>query len=149
MAALYAITLSVVPLFGLGGSQLMAQQTSAPNPDAQMITSEGDMGPKVAILRALDKITARITELRVPVGDVGVKFGTLTIHAKTCRSNPPEETPETYVFLSIDDKKKTGDVVTIFDGWMVASSPALNPLEHPVYDVWAISCKTVSGDGEE
>lgn len=30
----------------------------------------------------------------------------------------------------------------IFRGWMFASSPALNPLEHPVYDVWVISCKT-------
>lgn len=30
----------------------------------------------------------------------------------------------------------------IFGGWMFASSPALNPLEHPVYDVWVIDCKT-------
>ncbi len=30
----------------------------------------------------------------------------------------------------------------IFTGWMFASSPALNALEHPVYDVWVIDCKT-------
>lgn len=30
----------------------------------------------------------------------------------------------------------------IFRGWMFASSPALNALEHPVYDVWVIDCKT-------
>lgn len=30
----------------------------------------------------------------------------------------------------------------IFSGWMFASSPALNPLEHPVYDVWVIGCET-------
>ncbi|MEM6413412.1 MAG: DUF2155 domain-containing protein [Pseudomonadota bacterium] len=30
----------------------------------------------------------------------------------------------------------------IFSGWMFASSPALNPLEHPVYDVWVIDCET-------
>lgn len=30
----------------------------------------------------------------------------------------------------------------IFSGWMFASSPALNPLEHAVYDVWVIDCKT-------
>ena len=30
----------------------------------------------------------------------------------------------------------------IFRGWMFASSPALNALEHPVYDVWVINCTT-------
>jgi len=34
----------------------------------------------------------------------------------------------------------------IFSGWMFASSPALNGVEHPVYDVWVIDCKTVKVD---
>lgn len=42
------------------------------------------------------------------------------------------------------------DGVNIFRGWMFASSPALNALEHPVYDVWVIDCKTESvGDASE
>jgi hypothetical protein len=35
---------------------------------------------------------------------------------------------------------------TIFSGWMFASSPALSALQHPVYDVWVIDCKTVKAD---
>ncbi len=31
----------------------------------------------------------------------------------------------------------------VFSGWMFASSPALSALQHPVYDVWVIDCKTV------
>lgn len=34
----------------------------------------------------------------------------------------------------------------IFAGWMFESSPALNSLEHPVYDVWVIDCKTAAID---
>ncbi|HBK91552.1 MAG TPA: hypothetical protein DDZ68_07785 [Parvularcula sp.] len=35
---------------------------------------------------------------------------------------------------------------TVFSGWMFASSPALSALQHPVYDVWVIDCKTVKAD---
>lgn len=34
----------------------------------------------------------------------------------------------------------------IFSGWMFASSPALNGLQHPVYDIWVIDCATVPAD---
>ncbi|MCH7630608.1 MAG: DUF2155 domain-containing protein, partial [Proteobacteria bacterium] len=58
--------------------------------------------PQTAVVGALDKITARITELQLPLGR-RVKFGTLRIAARFCYSRPPEETPETYIFLEIDD----------------------------------------------
>ncbi len=96
--------------------------------------------PTIAIARALDKITAQITELELPEGEM-VKFGTLEITARTCRQRPPEEPPETFVFLEIDDRKSDSEQERIFTGWMMASSPALNALEHPVYDVWVIDCK--------
>ncbi len=114
------------------------------------VIGQEDLPPKsIAVLRALDKITARITELQVPTGDEGVSFGNLLIKSPQCRSNPPEETPESFVLLTIDELKKNGQSERIFSGWMLASSPALNPLEHPVYDVWAINCRTVSGAGSE
>ncbi|MCJ9428978.1 DUF2155 domain-containing protein [Kordiimonas marina] len=116
--------------------------------DSQPIPPTGaeatdNVSHNVVVLRALDKITARITELDVPIGKE-VRFGTLALTAKYCRTRPPIEPPETYAYLQIDDIKRAGKRERIFDGWMVASSPALNPLEHPVYDVWVMSCKTVS-----
>lgn len=94
-------------------------------------------------VRALDKITARVIELDLPQ-DTEVRFGTLAIRARTCRSRPPEERPETFAFLEIDDVKMDNQRERIFSGWMMASSPALNALEHPVYDVWVIACKISS-----
>jgi len=94
------------------------------------------------VLRALDKITARITEIELEIGEE-LRFGTLSLVARYCRTQPPIEPPETFAYLEIDDIKRAGNKERIFEGWMVASSPALNALEHPVYDVWVINCKMV------
>ena len=103
------------------------------------------LAPTVTRVRALDKITARVTELDLPQ-DPEVRFGTLAIRARTCRSRPPEEPPETFAYLEIDDVKMNQDHEPVFAGWMMASSPALNALEHPVYDVWVIACSRSSAD---
>lgn len=93
-----------------------------------------------ALLRALDKVTARTTDLYVPVGG-SVRFGTLTIQVDYCRTRPPEEQPESFVLLTVQDRPPERPARVVFDGWMLASIPALNPLEHPVYDLWAIGCE--------
>ena len=62
---------------------------------------------------------------------------------RACKKRPPEETPETFVFLEIVDLRPDSSPVRVFTGWMIASSPALSGLEHPTYDVWVIDCKTV------
>lgn len=111
-------------------------------------TEIGDQGDRlsksaertITVARALDKITAQITELELPEHEA-VRFGSLIITARHCESRPPEEPPETFAFLEIDeehDKERR----RLFSGWMMASSPALHALEHPVYDVWVIACKT-------
>jgi len=101
-----------------------------------------------ALLRGLDKITARITTFTVPI-DQEVRFGTLRIIAHTCLKRPPEETPEVAVFLEIDEERPgVAGRLPLFSGWMFASSPALSALEHPVYDVWVIDCSTASDDSD-
>lgn len=98
------------------------------------------------VLRGLDKITARITTFDVAAGQ-DVSFGTLRIIARACRKRPPEEPPEVAAFLEIEENRP-GDAIPklLFSGWMFASSPALSALEHPVYDVWVIDCKTAAAD---
>ncbi|RMF16798.1 MAG: DUF2155 domain-containing protein [Alphaproteobacteria bacterium] len=100
----------------------------------------------VTIVRALDKITGRTTELELPQ-DRPVRFGTLRIVARHCESRPPEEEPETFAFLEIDDMKDDPPK-RVFSGWMMASSPALHALEHPIYDVWVIACRTSAPPAE-
>ena len=104
---------------------------------------------RMAILRALDKVTGRAINLNAPAG-VPIDFGTLTITARYCYTVPPEEPPQTSAFLQIDDRERNvGDPVRIFSGWMFASSPAINALEHGVYDVWVITCMTDAPPPEE
>ena len=110
-----------------------------------------------ATLRALDKITGRSTDIDVRTGEP-VVFGSLNVELKTCFQTPPELPPESAAFLTIhstqavqvdtmDDAVDAGAVDTVseenprlFSGWMFASSPGLSALEHPVYDIWVISC---------
>lgn len=99
----------------------------------------------VAVLQGLDKITARISTFNAPV-DREVAFGTLRIVVRACRKRPPEEPPESAAFLEIREARPGEPEVQLFTGWMFASSPALNALEHPVYDVWVIDCRASDPD---
>ena len=103
---------------------------------------------QVAVLQALDKVSARVSVLEVPVGKT-VAFGTLEITARACDKRPPEETPESAAFLEITDKRPGQAATTPFVGWMFASSPALSAMEHPVYDVWVLDCKNPSTTSSE
>lgn len=98
-----------------------------------------------AVLRTLDKVTARTLDLTIGI-DETVSYGTLNITVRKCVKRPPEETPETSTFLEIDERQQDEAPIPLFMGWMFASSPALNALEHPVYDVWVIDCKMVEGE---
>lgn len=93
-----------------------------------------------AVLRALDKMTARVEILEVPIKKP-TSFGSLIITANTCRVTQPEETPESAAFLDISELKPGQKDAPVFHGWMFASSPALSAMEHPVYDIWLVGCK--------
>lgn len=100
-----------------------------------------DIPFRVAVLRGLDKITARVSTFDAPIGEA-VGFGTLSVTARACRERPQTETPESAAYLEIQETKPDEGTVPVFHGWMFASSPSLSALEHPVYDVWVIACKT-------
>lgn len=97
------------------------------------------------VLRTLDKVTATTKDYTVEVGDK-LTYGSLTVSVRHCEKRPPEEIPETYAFLQIDDKKLDGKgksawTERVFSGWMMASKPAASALEHGVYDVWVLDCE--------
>ena len=96
-------------------------------------------GGTLLMMRGLDKITGRPTSITAPIGK-HVHFATLTITARFCYSTPASETPETAAFVQIQDNRPDQTARVIFSGWMYGSSPGLNGVEHPLYDVWVISC---------
>jgi hypothetical protein len=102
----------------------------------------------VAVLQGIDKVTARVSRIEVPIGRT-VTFGPLEITAQACHKRPPEETPESAAFLVISEQQLDEEPVLLFSGWMFASSPALSALEHAVYDVWVIDCMATTTDDSE
>lgn len=94
---------------------------------------------EVAVLQALDKVTARISKLEAPLG-VPTRFGNLEIVVRVCHKAPPEEPPEATAFVEIDETYSSRPARRLYTGWMFASSPGLAALEHPVYDIWVLDC---------
>jgi len=91
-----------------------------------------------AEIRGLDKISGDVTDLKVKVGGT-VEVGRLVVTLEDCRYPEDNATGEAYAWMDIRDGTLG---TTYFSGWMVASSPALNALDHPRYDVWVIRCTT-------
>ncbi|MDJ0994538.1 MAG: DUF2155 domain-containing protein [Dinoroseobacter sp.] len=96
------------------------------------ITAQADAG----ILRVLDKTTGRVEELELAVGDMSVS-GRLELALHECRY--PEENPASDAFARVTIRDPRMDEI-LFQGWMLASSPALMALDHPRYDVWVTGC---------
>ena len=93
------------------------------------------------VIQGLDKITARIQTFEVDVGKTH-KFGVLDIFVERCVFSKPIFKPESLAFIKIKDNSDRLSEVK-FRGWMFSSSPALNALENPVYDVSILACKKV------
>jgi len=93
----------------------------------------------IAVFAALDKVTAAVKQLTVQLNQTG-EFRTLKITPRACYTRAPTEPPRTSTFVEIDEIMFDGKPKRIFSGWMFAESPGLNPLLHPVFDVWLTSC---------
>ena len=103
---------------------------------AQAVPIDGN----VVSLHVLDKITSRVEIIEIQVGEI-VEFASLRIEILLCKRRPPEEVPEDFVLLRIDDRISQESFETVFQGWMISSSPTVTPFEHPTYDVWVKDCK--------
>lgn len=93
----------------------------------------------VAVFAALDKVTAKISRLEVPLNQTAT-FGSLKVTPRACYTRQATEQPKTTTFVEIDETLLDGKEKRIFTGWMFADSPGLNAVEHPVFDVWLTDC---------
>ena len=87
-----------------------------------------------------DKVSSKNSLLKIRIGNE-VKFKNLIIKPLRCRNSKFDDTPEITAYLQVKDlKNKEKDEVFVFNGWTFSSSPTINPFDHPVYDIWLISC---------
>lgn len=99
---------------------------------------------KIAVFAALNKVTARISHLEIPINGEQ-KFGALTIKPRICNTTPATEAPSTTSFIEVRERKLDGSQAMLFSGWVFAENPGIHAVEHPVYDVWLTSCKMPVG----
>ena len=94
-------------------------------------------------LTALDKITAKTTGIRLGIGEKKF-FGPLEIKILKCQLSENRDFIDTVAYLQVKDlSSKDNNQVFLFNGWTFASSPTLQSIDHPVYDLWITSCENI------
>jgi hypothetical protein len=137
-AGLVLALATVLPAF----AQQQQQRPATPQPAAAPAPAPRPAAPITgAVMQGLDKLVARVQEIEAPLNKE-TRFGTLQIMVRQCTVSPPEAPPEAAAFVEISEQRQGEEVRKVYSGWMFASSPALSAMEHPIYDVWVVGCKT-------
>ena len=91
-------------------------------------------------IKILDKISSKNTLLKLKNGELQ-KFKDLEIKSLKCKNSEFDDNPEITAYVQVRDLTNTNNnEVFIFNGWMFSSSPSIASFDHPVYDVWLVSC---------
>ena len=92
---------------------------------------------------ALDKITAKTSNINLFLGETK-KFGLLEIKALKCGNVQTQSEPEQAAYIQVKDlSDNLNNQVFVFNGWTFSSSTTINPLDHPIYDLWLVDCENV------
>ena len=94
-------------------------------------------------IKALDKITAKVSAIRLAIGEKKF-FGPLEIKALKCQLLETNDSTDTLAYLQVKDlSTRDNNQVFLFNGWTFASSPTLQPIDHPIYDLWITGCENI------
>ncbi|MDB3871980.1 DUF2155 domain-containing protein [Candidatus Pelagibacter sp.] len=101
-----------------------------------LIANEG----RFVEIKILDKVSSKTDLLKLEIGKE-LKFKGLLIKGLKCKNSEFDDDPEITAYIQVQDiTKKNNNEVFIFNGWTFSSSPAINPFDHPVYDMWLTRC---------
>ena len=102
-------------------------------------TLENSNGQFIEI-KILDKVSSKTNLLKLIIGEEK-KFQNLLIKSLKCKNSEFDDNPEITAYIQVKDvMNKDNNEVFIFNGWTFSSSPAINPFDHPVYDIWLTKC---------
>ena len=91
-------------------------------------------------IKILDKVSSKTNHLKLKIGEQK-KFQNLLIKSLKCKNSEFDDNPEITAYIQVQDLvNKDNNEVFIFNGWTFSSSPAVNPFDHPVYDIWLTKC---------
>ena len=92
-----------------------------------------------AVLRGLDKLNGEVVDIELQSG-FGVRFGDIRVDLAECRYPEGNPAGEAFAFLTISELD--APEIKHFQGWMIASSPALSAMDHARFDIWVMRCST-------
>ena len=87
-----------------------------------------------ATMRALDKSSGTVTDFTLANGGQ-TEVGRMIVRLGECRYPPGNRQGEAYAWVDVTEEGRQ-----VFSGWMIGSSPALNGMDHPRYDIWVLRC---------
>jgi hypothetical protein len=91
-------------------------------------------------IKVLDKVSSKTDLLKLEIGKE-LKFKGLSIKSLKCKNSEFDDNPEITAYIQVKDMtNKDNNEVFIFNGWTFSSSPAVNPFDHAVYDIWLTRC---------
>ena len=91
-------------------------------------------------IKILDKVSSKTNLLKLKIGE-DLNFQNLLIKSLKCKNSEFDDNPEITAYIQVSDlTNKDKNDVFIFNGWMFSSSPSIAPFDHPVYDIWLVSC---------
>ena len=138
------VILSLAPLIHLNAQETAPQnsETFQQDENSKLTFDKVDSSRfyNKAVLQILNKTTAKASIVEVGVGEK-TEMGKLFIKVDKCWQAPLDQKPDSRVLLEVFETKADGAIKRIFFGWMISSSPSISSLEHPIYDVTALSCK--------
>ena len=102
--------------------------------------SQNNLEGNYTDIKILDKISSKNSLLKLKNGDL-VLFKDLSIKSLKCKNSEFDDNPEITAYIQVTDlNNSNNDEVFVFNGWMFSSSPSITPFDHPVYDIWLVSC---------
>ena len=104
-----------------------------------LVAYENNEGKFVEI-KILDKVSSKTDLLKLNIGEE-LRFKSLLIKSLKCKNSEFDDSPEITAYIQVKDvTNKDNNEVFIFNGWTFSSSPAVNPFDHAVYDIWLTRC---------
>jgi hypothetical protein len=130
-------------------SQQIPEAATSDTP-SDVVTVESDAAPvdagatpmaqRVAVVGLLNKRNGVSRDLTIRPGKA-LRVGDTIVRLRACeRTAPWEQEQLTGAFVQLDVQGADQKWRRAFSGWLYKERPALNVVQHPIYDVWAKSC---------
>lgn len=129
---LRALAMAILGAVLLAPALPRAQEIEVPRASDRIASGGG------AVLRALDRVAGTSIDITLRNRE-SAAVGSLTVTLQECRYPVENPAGEAWAWVEVRDSRSAD---TLFAGWMVGSSPALNALDHRRFDIWVLSCTT-------